>query len=256
VTGRWIIAAAIACGACGASDDRSTREVGTVAIELDVRKSVVRSRETLAADLVAEAVHRGIPGAQVVLINGGNLRFDPITRADGRYPAGPWTEKTIAEFLPFDFDVDGSQVVVTLTGAQLKSTLERSVASLQEVAPPDTAVDQLKGWFLSGWGVRYTADLSRQPQVLNDALTQIVIEGDRVTELTVGGVAVEPSATYRVSGTQFMMTGMDGHVALVAGTDRDVLGRTSADMLVDYLTSASPVTPVLDGRVVIEQRGD
>jgi len=255
--GRLIGLVVVTCvgGVAGCTDDGDdpSRMVGTIAVELDVRKVVVRSQESLVHNLMAEAVHRGIPEADVVLINGGNLRFDPTTRPDGRYPAGEWTEAMIAELLPFDFDDFGSQMVVTLTGDQLESVFERSVANLQEVAPAESASEQLKGWFLSAHGARYRADLARQGQVLDDTLTRVTIEGDRIVELTVDGVPIDPAATYRVSGNEFIMTGMDGHVALAAGTDRVVLDRTSADMLLDYLESASPVTAALDGRIVIEK---
>ena len=246
----WIVAAIAAAG-CVKTADLPTAPIGTITTDLDASKDAVRSRETLAADLITDAIHRGIPEAQIALMNGGNVRFDPSTRPTGVYPAGEWSETTIAELLPFDFDTGGSQMLVTITGAQLKSVLERSVASLQDVSPDPSALEQLKGWFLTGWNLRYTADLSRQAQVLDATLTKIEIEGDRITSIEVGGVPVDPNASYRVSGNEFIMAGEDGHVGLALGTDRVVLERTSADMLADDLMSSSPITPSLDGRVTI-----
>lgn len=249
--GRIVLASCV-LWACGNGGDSSSRVVGSVTVDLDVSKLAVRSRETLVSNLIADAIHADLPDVQVCLVNGGNLRFDPTARPTGLYPAGTWTEATVAELLPFDFEPSPSQVEETITGAQLKSVLERSVANLQDVAPPPTDFAQLKGWFLSGCGVRYTADLSQQAQILDASLTHIVTEGQRIVDLEVGGAPYDPAATYRVSGTEYMMAGMDGHVALLSGTDKIVLGMTSADMLVDYLAKG-PATPALDGRIVIEK---
>jgi len=246
-----VLGAAAGCGGDGDGNQNGT--VGEITVDLDVRKGIVRSRETLVANLVGEAIHRGVPEAEVVLVNGGNLRFDPNGRPTGLYPAGQWTDAMIHELLPFDFEANGSQVLVTVSGAQLKSVFERSVASLQQPMPDEMSFEQLKGWFLCPWGARYRADLSKPAQVVKDDFSEVLVEGERIVELTINGQPLDLQRMYRVSGNQFMVDGMDGHVALKRGLNRTILGKTSADYLKAYLSSASPVTPALDGRIVIER---
>ena len=57
--------------------------IGTTAVELDTRRSRVRSRETNFGNLVAEAMRRGV-GAEVGLTNGGGIRGDRTYEAGRR----------------------------------------------------------------------------------------------------------------------------------------------------------------------------
>ena len=59
--------------------------------------------------------------------------------------------------------------------------------------------------------------------------------------LTIGGVAVDPAATYRITVNSFLADGGDRFFALRDGTDR-VGGDVDLDALEDYL-AAGPVSP-------------
>jgi 5'-nucleotidase/UDP-sugar diphosphatase len=252
-----IAVSAAACGDDGGAVDPATITLGDVTTTLDTFWYTVRAREALAGDLAADAVREALPTADVVLINGGTLRFDETARPDGIYPPGTWTEATLQELLRFDFlPTDPNRMVlVTVTGAQLESVLERSVSSMVDVSPGMGQDEQARGWFLQVSGARYRADLAQQAQVVSDNLDAILIEGHRIVEASVHGAPLDPAASYRLAVTNFTADGKDGHVALRSATARTDANTSSADSLRTYLRAHTPVTPALDGRIVIERSG-
>ncbi len=101
-------------------------------------------------------------------------------------------------------------VVMDLTGAQLKDTLE-----IRQV------------WTSSA--LRYTFD-GAKPQ------------GSRVSGLSLGGQAVDPAATYRITVNNFMAGGGDDFITLKNSTGpRLDTGLLDIDAFLDYLTAHSPV---------------
>jgi 5'-nucleotidase len=251
----FLLLSALALVACGGADepDHAAIELGEVTVELDTYWSSIRTGEALAGNLVADAVRAGVPEAELVLVNGGAIRFDEQARPDGIYPPGRWSEATLRELLRFDFlpERSNSIVLVTLSGAELKSVLERSVASLVVAHPGRDDTEQARGWFLHLAGGTYLATLDRQAQVVSESFDEVLIEGERIREITVGGRIVEADDQIRVATTNFLADGLDGHVALVAGRERVATGKSSADYLRERLLASSPLTPALDGRIVI-----
>ena len=102
-------------------------------------------------------------------------------------------------------------VVMDLTGAQIKDTLE-----IRQV------------W--TSTSLRYSFDATK-PQ------------GSRVSKLTLGGKAIDPAATYKITVNNFMAGGGDDFITLKnsAGPRLDT-GLLDIDALLDYLTAHSPVT--------------
>jgi 5'-nucleotidase len=253
----WVLGVA-ACADDDESDDLSAVVIGEITVPLDVRKVAVRTREAPIGNLVADAILEAHPEADLALLNGGNLRHDEETRPDGLYPAGPWSEAMLRELLRFDFQpgLDNPLALITVTGAQLKDALERSVANINELEPDPDDSPQSRGWFLHVAGATYRADLSRQAQVVSEGFEEVLVAGDRIVEMTVGGVAVTPEATYRVVTIAFLAEGQDGHISLRDGTERMVLVGSSADATRAYLMAHSPVTPAVEGRIVIEKTAE
>ena len=237
----------------GDGDGGGDRVLGRITVALDLTRKAVRGGESLAGNLVADAVRAGLPEVDVALVNGGDLRHDDAARPDGLYPAGPFTEADLREMLPFPFagDPNNDVVVLTVTGARLTHVLERSVCSLQSPDPPADSYDELKGWFLHASGLRYVADTTRQAQVYNADTDEVTVEGERIVEAAVAGQAVTPSATYRLALTAFLANGTDGHVALREATERRTTGRSYPDYVRDHLLDQGTVTPALEGRIEI-----
>lgn len=216
----------------------SAAVVGTTSLDLDVRRATVRSRQAAVGDLVADAMLEAAAGSGAVasLQNAGAIRAERCTGGErDLIPAGPITEADIEDLLPFENYV----AVVRLSGAQLKSMLERAVSALPE---------ENQGWFLQVSGIGFTADCSRQRQVLSADATQIVSEGDRVSDITVAGLAWSSAATYSVVTSDFVARGEDGFVALKgAATEETALLYT--DALKAHLAAHSPVAPSGTGRI-------
>jgi len=96
--------------------------------------------------------------------------------------------------------------------------------------------------------VHYTFDQS----IVTDAVLgkDCATAPDPVTELTIGGVAVDPAASYRVTVNNFLADGGDGFAVLRAGTERTG-GALDLDALVAYLlpsvgAGADQAPPALD----------
>ncbi len=93
--------------------------VATITEPLDGREAVVRSRPGPLTALVAEALRREVPGAEVGLMNGGSIRIDDVI------PAGVVTQYDVIRILPFGGNVVGT----TMTGALLERILTQGEAN-------------------------------------------------------------------------------------------------------------------------------
>ena len=215
LTSRPLVLLLLASAGCpiwnGSQDDVQT--VGATSVALPLDKPINREVESLLGDAMADAylAESRDAGAQVALFNGGSIRcFAPSyssTADEGgclqlSIPPGSIDVQTLTDVLPFESE--DHLVVVQLTAAQLKSTLERSVSVL-----PGSA----KGWFMQVANLSYTVDCSKPAQVIDQAYTnippvfQVVTEGSRVTAISVGGVPVDltdgGTTTYAVTTSSF-----------------------------------------------------
>ena len=190
--------------------------IGSLAEPLDNLGSL--ERETGLGDLVADAF-REAAGADAALVLGSSLRA-PL-------PSGPLTRRHAMAVLPF-----GNRVVtVELTGAALRSALERALAS----------AGRRTGSLLQVSGLALVVDLSAP-------------ERSRLVEARVGGAPLRDDASYRVAVSSHLASGGDGHVEIAAGI-RPAQGRASpldADALAEHLgrlSAAGPVRAPSAGRI-------
>ncbi|MEO5826972.1 MAG: bifunctional metallophosphatase/5'-nucleotidase [Gemmatimonadales bacterium] len=93
--------------------------VATITEPLDGRESVVRSRPGPLTALVAGALRREVPGAEVGVMNGGSIRIDDVI------PVGVVTQYDVIRILPFGGHVVGT----TMTGALLERVLTQGEAN-------------------------------------------------------------------------------------------------------------------------------
>ena len=144
-------------------------EIGSTAVELDSRRSVVRSRETGFANLIADAM-RVATGADVALTNGGGIRADRI------YPPGTTLlRRDIQSELPFG----NKTILIEASGADLLAALENGVGGIETGA----------GRFPHVSGMAYRFDASKPP-------------GSRIAGVTVDGDPLDLSRTYRLSNSR------------------------------------------------------
>ena len=107
---------------------------------------------------------------------------------------------------------------LTYTGSQLKAVLEQQATT--------SKVLQISSSLKYTW----TASAPLEKKVSN---------------LTINGVAVDPTATYRVTMNNFLAAGGDGFTLFTAGTD-PLIGMSDLDALVAYFVANSP-SPVAPG---------
>ena len=122
-----------------------------------------------------------------------------------------------------------SLVTLTLTGAQLLEVLKQQWCT--QDAPRV---------LLPSAGVHYTYSTSAAA-----ALVGQPCEGaaNPVTGLTIGGAAVDPAASYRITVNSFLADGGDKFTVLRDGTDR-LGGAVDTDALEAYLAPSLTGTPI------------
>jgi 2',3'-cyclic-nucleotide 2'-phosphodiesterase (5'-nucleotidase family) len=192
--------------------------VGTTAVELDSRRSSVRSMETTMGNLIADAIKAGV-GAEIGFANGGGIRGDRI------YDAGTTlTRKDVLTELPFG----NVTVVLGLAGVDLLAALENGVSRVEDTA----------GRFPQVSGLSFAFDRNKP-------------KGGRVSEVMVNGQPLDLARIYKVATNDYIAGGGDGYTALKKGKVLiDASGATlMATMVMDYIAAKGSVSPKLSGRI-------
>lgn len=199
-------------------DQNLNVEIGTVEAPLDSRRNVVRTEEATMGNLIADAM-RDATGADIAIMNGGGIRGDTT------YDAGrKLTRRDILTELPF-----GNITVVTeLPGSQVLLALENGVSQVENGA----------GRFAQVSGVSYAFDASAPA-------------GSRVSEVMVGGAALEADKLYKVAVNDYILGGGDGYAALGGGrivTDGPT-GQLVANDVMAYVEKLGTVNVGVEGRI-------
>ena len=185
------------------------RQIAVIA--QDITRDMNDSGESALGDLLADA-QRSVMETDVAFITTGTMRSD--------LKQGNVTWGDLFTIQPFS----GTVVSVKLTGQQIRDALERQ---WQEPLPPHP---------LGVSGLSYTYDAT-QPA------------GSRVQEVRVGGVPLDPSATYTAAMMDYLFIGGDGYTVFTNGTPI-VNGPSDVDTLASYLGSIlPPVKMTTDGRI-------
>jgi 5'-nucleotidase len=203
--------------------------VGSVTGDLlrarDAAGAPVRDDESVLGTFVANAQlagARAVPelGQPVVaFMNPGGLRTDiPFVGGPAGEGDGNVTYRELFDVQPFSNTVNS----VILTGADIDAVLEQQF-------PTAARSSTLLLSTSDGFGYQY--DPARA-------------EGDRVfnCSIAIGGVPVDPAATYRVAANSFLVGGGDTFTAFTNGTG-PVTGPLDVDTAVGYLAANSPLTP-------------
>jgi 5'-nucleotidase len=171
-----------------------------------------------AADLVADSMLAATRapengGAQLALVNASGIRVD--------LPAGDLKYEGAFAMMPFGNNL----VVMSLTGAQLKSVLEqqyrRGLAS-GATHPQVLAPSQ---------GFTYAVDMARPA-------------GERVFDMRLGGKPIDPATPYRVVVNNYLASGGDDLSAFTTGTEIADKGILDLDALVAWIAAGRiPPTP-------------
>ncbi|MBI4349458.1 MAG: bifunctional metallophosphatase/5'-nucleotidase [Elusimicrobia bacterium] len=204
-------------------DPEVKRLVARYQEDADKRLSVVvaTAASTLARNRNGEAAigswftdcTRAWGRTDVALQNSGGIRSD--------LPAGPVPVRRMWEIMPFDNHI----ATLSLTGAQLRETLERGVSGA-------TGVLQV-----SGLSLRYKR--SAEP-------------GKRLVEVRINGRPVKDEARYTVTTADFLVQRGDGYATLGQGEGTMLTDVLMRDVLVDCAKRAKLIEPPEGGRIVAE----
>lgn len=193
--------------------------------------------ESLIGDLTTDAL-RSTYTTDFAITNAGGLRADltcPTADIDGDFcpaytpPPYPITRGQVLAVLPF-----GNVVfTVTINGAELKAFLENGVSQMPAA----------NGRFPQVSGLCFTYDVAAP------ALSRVL---SAVRQAADGSCTGEPidltdASWYTIAENDFMATGGDGYPYVYdRGTTQNIMDQ----VLADYITAASPVSPAIKGRIV------
>ncbi|WGG44436.1 5'-nucleotidase C-terminal domain-containing protein [Rossellomorea sp. DA94] len=199
-------------------------DIGTSNISLNGDRRDVRTKETNLGNLITDAMlekANQFNPTQIAFQNGGGIR--------NSISAGTITLGDVLEVLPFG----NTLVTLNLTGEEILLALEHSVAN----------VDGEAGQFLQVSGMTYRFDPSKSI-------------GNRIMEVKIQGAPLDRSKMYGVAVNAFLAGGGDGFTVLRNAKDN---GRISElhlnlyEVMSEYLTTHSPVSPQVEGRIVKEK---
>ncbi len=193
-------------------------------ISADITRTPDASREHAAGNLIADA-QLAATDAVAAFMNPGGVRADFTYAQSGSEGDGSVTYGEAFTVQPFG----NSLVTMTLTGAQILEALKQ-----QWCGQSSPIV------LLPSGTVRYTWSQSAVSAALGQPCASAP---NPVSGLTIGGAAVDPAASYRVTVNSFLADGGDRFPAFRAGTDR-VGGEVDTDALEKYIEPSLEGTPI------------
>lgn len=199
-------------------------------ITADITRSNNPAGESALGDVIADAqlyatTPADLGGAVIAFMNPGGIRADltyagsPNGEGDGNVTYGEMF--TVQPF-------GNNLVTMTLTGAQIKAVLE------QQFNNPSPGANRI---LQVSTGFTYTWSLSAPI-------------GDKVSNMMLNGVPIDPGASYRVTVNSFLADGGDNFTTLVQGTNR-LGGAVDTDAFEMYFAAFSPVAPGPQNRITV-----
>ena len=193
--------------------------------------------ESLIGDLTTDAMRKTY-NTDFALSNSGGLRADltcPATDVSGDFcpaftaPPYPITRGQVLAVLPFG----NVAFTVSITGAELKTSLENGVSSMPAA----------NGRFPQVSGLCFTYDISLP------AGSRVLSAVRQAADGSCTGAAIDltSASTYTITQNDFTATGGDGYPNVYSrGTTQNILDQ----VLADYISANSPISPTLQGRIV------
>ena len=196
-----------------------TKVVAEAAAAIECDRSVCRAVECPMGSLIADAMLDRVKdqGVDIAIQNGGGIRAS--------IDAGPVTMGEVLTVLPFQntlstFEVDGATIV---------AALENGVSELEEGA----------GRFAQVAGISFTVDSAAEA-------------GARISDVMVGGAAIDLGKTYGVVSNNYVRNGCDGYKMFKSAANAYDYGPDLADVMAEYLAAQGPFTPYTDGRITVK----
>ena len=204
----------------GPIEEMKTRIVAESSGAIEGDRSVCRAMECPMGNLVADAMLDRVKdqGIMIAIQNGGGLRAS--------IDEGEVTMGEVLTVLPFQNTLSTFEV----TGETILAALENGVGQIEEGA----------GRFPQVAGMSFTFDPKAEP-------------GSRVTEVMVGGEALDPAKVYGVVSNNYVRNGGDGYKMFVDAMNAYDYGPDLADVTAEFLAENGPYAPYTDGRIKIAE---
>ncbi len=203
--------------------------------QFDIKRAPTRLFESAMGNMVTDAMRLKYPGVEAAYTNSGGLRAD-LNCAPPSASEQPceitWGE--MFSVLPF-----GNRTVIeTLTGAQLQTAFINGFTPFC-----DSAFSGGTGRFPQISGLKVTFACNG---------TTPVVTGMWKTPQGIGGpqTPIGPADTVRFVTNDFMYGGGDGYTVFAQGTNVLQPGDDLLQVAIDYVSTHSPVGPVVEGRIV------
>lgn len=185
-------------------------------LDQEEKVRIVRNAETNLGDLCADA-YRYVAGSDVALVNAGGVRADIL--------AGDITYDDIISVHPFGNEL----CMVEATGQQILDALEMGAKSLPEE----------DGGFLqvSGLTCEINPDIPSSVKLDENGMFQGVDGEYRVSNVMIGGEALDPEKTYTVASHNYLLKNAGDGMNMFQG-DKLVLEDIMLDnqVLITYIT--------------------
>lgn len=191
-------------------------DVNLITIDPETETRIIRTQESNLGDLCADA-YRAIMGADIAFVNGGGIRAD--------IAAGDITYGQIIAVHPYG----NMSCLIEATGAQILDALELGAAKY----PAES------GGFLQVSGITYTINTSiPSPVVLSEEGAFVSVDGERrVSNVMVGGVAIDENKTYTLAGHNYMLKSCgDGYTMFKGNTILKDETYVDNEVLIKYIT--------------------
>jgi 5'-nucleotidase len=196
-----------------------SKVVAEAATAIGGDRSVCRAMECSMGSLIADAMLARVKdqGIEIAIQNGGGIRAS--------IDAGPITMGEVLTVLPFQntlstFQVDGATVI---------EALENGVSQMEDGG----------GRFAQVAGITFTVDPAAEV-------------GARISDVMVGGAAIDLAKVYNVVSNNYVRNGGDGYKMFKAAANAYDYGPNLADVMAEFLAAKGPFTPYTDGRITVK----
>ena len=193
------------------------RVVAEASDAIEGNRDVCRAMECSGGNLVADAMLDRVAdqGIVVAIANAGGIRAS--------IDAGEVTMGEVFTVLPFQNTLSTFEV----TGEVLVAALENGVSEVEDGA----------GRFPQVAGMTFAFDAAAEA-------------GSRVSDVMIGGEAVDLAATYGVVSNNYVRNGGDGYKMFRDAANAYDFGPDLADVVAEFMAAGGAYTPYTDGRIM------
>ncbi|MFY0682322.1 MAG: 5'-nucleotidase C-terminal domain-containing protein [Thalassovita sp.] len=191
--------------------------VAETAAEIVGVREECRAVECAMGNLIADAMLDRVKdqGVEIAIQNGGGIRAS--------IDAGPVTMGEVLTVLPFQNTLSTFEV----KGATIIEALENGVSQHEEGA----------GRFPQVAGMTFAFDVAKPA-------------GERISDVMVGGAAIDLEKVYGVVSNNYVRNGGDGYKMFRGAMNAYDFGPDLADVTAEFLAKNGPFTPYKDGRIM------